>query len=64
MTEHTSIIKKELSTSMKIFLDADPMIQDAIKKCLDEERLVMNMLNRPEIKKNLVQTIKNITKKD
>jgi len=64
MPEQTSSTKKELSESMKIFLKADPIIQDAIKKCLDEERHVMNMMNRPEIKKKLVQTIKNITKKD
>ena len=64
MSESPTSTQKQLSESMKIFIKASPSIQKAIKECLDEERLVMNMLVRHEIKKKLVQIIRNTSNKD
>jgi hypothetical protein len=44
--------------SMKIFLNADPVVQRVVKECLKEERQVMNMIRRDSIHVNLVNIVK------
>jgi hypothetical protein len=48
--------------SMKIFLNADPVVQRVVKECLKEERQVMNMIRRDSIHVNLVNIVKANTK--
>ena len=48
--------------SMKIFLNADPVVQRVVKECLKEERQVMNMIRRDSIHVNLVNIVKAHTK--
>ncbi len=48
--------------SMKIFLNADPVVQRIVKECLKEERQVMNMIRRDSIHVNLVNIVKANTK--
>ena len=48
--------------SMKIFLNADPIVQRVVKECLKEERQVMNMIRRDSIHVNLVNIVKANTK--
>jgi hypothetical protein len=43
---------------MKIFLNADPVVQRVVKECLKEERQVMNMIRRDSIHVNLVNIVK------
>ena len=44
--------------SMKIFLNADPVVQRVVKECLKEERQVMNMIRRDSIHVKLVNIVK------
>jgi hypothetical protein len=44
--------------SMKIFLNADPVVQRVVKECLKEERQVMNMIRRDSIHVNLDNIVK------
>jgi hypothetical protein len=44
--------------SMKIFLNAAPVVQRVVKECLKEERQVMNMIRRDSIHVNLVNIVK------
>jgi len=48
--------------SMKIFLNADPVVQRVVKECLKEERQVMNMIRRDSIHVNLVNIVKAHTR--
>jgi hypothetical protein len=48
--------------SMKIFLNADPVVQRVVKECLKEERQVMNMIRRDSIHVNLVNIVKANTR--
>jgi hypothetical protein len=48
--------------SMKIFLNADSVVQRVVKECLKEERQVMNMIRRDSIHVNLVNIVKANTK--
>ena len=48
--------------SMKIFLNADPVVQRVVKECLKEERQVMNMIRRDSIHVNRVNIVKANTK--
>ena len=44
--------------SMKIFLNANPVVQRVVKECLKEERQVMNMIRRDSIHVKLVNIVK------